>query len=104
MKKKVNGQIFQCSFVPREESLVPQGEEYSIAQRRKNVEKIILNFSFFDNFMFITSKTKHNFRYLRWKSFPMIYKMFYWNNICHLSFLVKHFLKNSPMEVAPWGI
>ncbi len=89
-EKIFRGQIFQCSFVPSEESLVPQ--EYSIAHGRKGVGKNDPNFSFFDNFMFITSKIKHHFRYLRWKSFPMIYKMFDLNNVRHLSFLVKHFL------------
>ncbi len=71
---------------------------------RKSVGKITPKFSFFDNFMFITSKIKHHFRHPRWKSFPMIYKMFDLNNICHLSFLVKHLRIFSPREVAPRGI
>jgi hypothetical protein len=82
-KRKVRGQIFQCSFVPLEESLVPQGEEYSTTHGRNSVGKIAPNFSFFYNFMFITSKIKHHFRYLCWKSFPMVYKMFNSNNVCH---------------------
>jgi len=102
-KRKVRGQIFQCSFVPLEESLVPQGEEYSTAHGRNSVGKIAPNFSFFDNFMFITSKIKHHFRYLCWKSFPMVYKMFNSNNVCHLSFLVIHLRFFSPREVAPQG-
>jgi hypothetical protein len=103
-EKNNQGSNFPMLLCPWEESLVPQGEEYSIAHGRKSVGKITPNFSFFDNFMFITSKIKHHFRHLRWKSFPMIYKMFDLNNICHWSFLVKHLKKISPREVAPWGI
>jgi hypothetical protein len=100
-KRNAKGQIFQCFFVPSEESLVPQREEYSIAHGRKGIGNLPPNVHFLINVLFLTSKIKHHFKYLHWKNFAMIYKMFDLNNTCHLSFLVKYLRIFSPRDVAP---
>jgi hypothetical protein len=97
-KIKSQGSNFSMFLCPMGRKPCPLRRRIFNSYGRKSVEKITPNFSFFDNFMFITSKIKRHFRYLHWKSFPMIYEMFDWNNICHLSFLVKH-LKNFSLRV-----